>query len=95
MGKFRTNSVQPSVGKGISGYMRYIRAEWPGGAYVDLTFIGPNPSEVINVYDYRMGEYDLRVHTPKGLREIVREWAKVQDEEWPEWYEVYVENSRF
>lgn len=72
-----------------------VTAEWPGGAYVDLGFGGHRPTEVINVYNYETGETDPRVHTPSGLREIVREWIKTNDEEWPEWYATHLENASY
>lgn len=90
MGKNYTRAVTVSADRG----RKIIKAEWPGGAYVDLSFGGYSPSEVINVYDYATGTYDKRVHSPAGLRAIVREWINTQDEEWPEWYAGYVDNAR-
>ncbi len=81
--------IYVSVGKG-----REVGATWQGGAYVDLWFWGTEPTEVINVYDYATGTVDDRARSPKGLREIVRDWAKSQDEEWPDWHAEYVRNVR-
>lgn len=77
----------------ITSKGRDVRAEWPGGAYVNLYFGGHSvPSEVINVYDHATGDVDPRVHTVVGLREIVREWIADNDVDWPEWYDGYLAN---
>lgn len=93
MGQNYTRSVSVPADGGRTFRGRIVTADWPGGAYVDLGFGGFPPSEVINVYDYATGTYDKRVHTPAGLRAIVREWINAQNEEWPEWYEGYVTNA--
>lgn len=73
---------------------RVISGEWNGGAYVDLFFGGfTAPAESINVYDYATGTCDHRVHTPNGLRSIIREWAADTAAEWPDYYAAYVANS--
>lgn len=73
---------------------RVISGEWNGGAYIDL-FVGGYtvPVEVINVYDYATGTVDPRVHTPRGLKAILREWATSNAAEWPGYYDAYLSNA--
>ena len=75
---------------------RIVRADWQGGAYIELTFGDTDyrPTEVINVWDYRTDTTNVPF-TRDGLRTELREWIKGQDIEWPEWYEDYLENARY
>lgn len=85
------------------GWPRAISAEYHGGAYIELRFGHlPTPTEVINVYDYATGDVEdpaLRHKDSKvrigAVRKQVLAWIETQDEEWPEWYEGYLENGRF
>jgi len=58
-----------------------------GGAYVDLTFNGGPPVEVINVWDYDAGRSEF-AGGDRALGLIIAEWIRQQDE-WPEFAEVY------
>lgn len=81
---------------------RSVRADYEGGAYIDLTFGGGshNPTEVINVWDCVTNEstidYELESsnHSRRGIRQAVREWIASNDIEWPTWYEDYLENGK-
>jgi hypothetical protein len=82
-----------------------IRADYWGGPYIDLTFgsEGYNPIEVINVWDYETDKAEPPLDTwdqpgpekSEALRSVVTSWMLIQDEEWPEWYEGYLENARY
>lgn len=80
---------------------RQLRADYaPYGPYVDLTFGSHayKPTEVINVWDYETGVSDLYVEGYEGglrlrIRRVVQDWIATQDQEWPEWYEGYLENQ--
>jgi hypothetical protein len=81
------------------GQGRVLHAEYHGGAYVELTFGGARvPIEVINVWDddTNCAPPDL-VDDPYGenLGHRVQAWVKQTEAEWPEWYEGYLENSRW
>lgn len=80
---------------------RVVVATYEGGAYIDLD-IGARGHvvEVINVYDYEKGESELdrtvldNYGSPRtAVRQSVVDWIESNDEEWPEWYEGYLENS--
>ena len=92
---------------------RRIKAEYHGGAYIDLTFGSTvTPIEVINVWDYEAGaavlpgltpfsgrsgvEFDTLTHevVRGGVREVILDWIRDMDKEWPDWYEGYIENAR-
>lgn len=87
-----------------------LRADYAGGPYVELTFgsEGYHPIEVINIWDYETDKaeppFDTWVSQPSpimaaaqrsALRTLVKNWMADQDEEWPEWYEGYLENARY
>lgn len=87
-----------------------VRADYAGGPYIELTFgsEGYHPIEVINIWDYETDRaeppFDFWTDDPTpivaasqraALREAVKEWMRTQDEEWPEWYEGYLENARY
>ncbi|MCL1598578.1 MAG: hypothetical protein M3094_05305 [Actinomycetia bacterium] len=71
-----------------------VTATYGGGAYIDLGFGGMYPVECINVWDDETGRPEIE-KTVKDVRRTVKEWMKTQDKEWPEWYDGYIENSRF
>lgn len=80
-----------------------LYAQWQGGPYIDLTFsreiyatawIKPNPTEVINVWDYEKSAPEVPFEQ-RYLAIVVEDWMKDQDEEWPEWFEGYLENARY
>jgi hypothetical protein len=83
------------------GRQRVVVAEYDGGAYIDLHvgFDKGYPVEVINVYDYAAGEPEIpqpddSEHASRGaVRQAVVDWIESNDEDWPEWYEGYLENS--
>ena len=74
---------------------RMIRGDYAGGAHIDLTFGSSayRPTEVINVWDYETGKSTLPA-TNKAVRRAIEDWMAEQDDEWPEWYECYLENAR-
>ena len=85
---------------------RLIRADYEGGAYIELTFgsEGYTPTEVINVYDYSTGQPEQpfddwdnlsALEARRAIREEVQAWIADQEKEWPEWYEGYIENARY
>jgi len=77
----------------------------PGGVYIDVSFDGSKPVEVINVWDYRAGVSGFT--DAAQLPEILAEWIKDQDNEEREhlepddrpddraWVLNYLENARF
>lgn len=80
-----------------------VLAQWQGGPYIDLTFspetdskahIAPQPTEVINVWDYETSAPEIPFEQ-RYLAIVVEDWMKDQDEEWPEWFESYLENARY
>ena len=75
---------------------RVVRADYAGGAYIDLTFghTGHQPTEVINVWDYATGKAEIDQSSVE-IRTKVREWIADNDIEWPEWYEGYLENAGY
>jgi hypothetical protein len=79
---------------------RIIRATYSGGPYIELAFGGLlKPTEVINVWDAEAGRAEPHMMdgdrpSAKGVRIEVSEWITVNDEEWPEWYEGYLENAK-
>lgn len=82
---------------------RLVRADYtPYGPYIELTFgsFAYKPTEVINVWDYENDVSELQVEgggdgLEFSMRRAVKEWIKTQDEEWPEWYEDYLEDAGF
>lgn len=82
-----------------------IRADYSGGAYIDLTFgsEGYRPTEVINVYDHAKGEPEPpfnrwetmeNLEAKGAIRDAVKEWAKSNEEDgWDSWYEDYLANA--
>lgn len=53
-----------------------VRAEWYGGAYIDLTMPECiDPSEVINVWDYEKGETSIPF-SYWALQETLNEWCE-------------------
>lgn len=81
-----------------------IRADYHGGAYIDLSFgtEGNHPTEVINVYDYGKGSpeppfdrYDEMGNKEARLavRTAVEGWIREQREDWPTFYEDYLANA--
>lgn len=83
-----------------------IRADYAGGPYIELTFgsEGYRPTEVINVWDYEKDQaepplnlWGQMTHSAarQGVRNHVYHWMREMDEEWPEWYEGYLENARY
>ncbi len=79
----------------IRGKDRTLRADYSGGPYIDLTFGTDqfDPSEVINVWNYETGKSEVG-SGDLAVRIAVRRWMAIQDQEWPEWYEGYIENHR-
>jgi len=75
---------------------RRVRADYQGGAYIELTFgaFGFKPTEVINVWDYETDTAQIP-NTTAAIKAAVFEWIASNDEEWPEWYEGYLENARY
>ncbi len=85
---------------------RRFDARWAGGAYIDLRFGGfHQPTEVINVYDYRTGEIEIPFTQP-ALKMALKRWVLENDreaEEWArdenqpvdDWYASYIENARY
>jgi len=82
---------------------KVVKAEYQGGPYISLTFgYLPTPTEVINVWDYATDapeDPDLRSQDRQIRRVAVRKqvfsWIETQDEEWPEWYDGYLENGGY
>lgn len=84
-----------------------IRADYEGGAYIELTFgsEGFKPTEVINVYDYEKGEPEPpfnrwdemgNLEAKGAIRDAVRSWARSNEEEgWSSWFEDYLENASY
>lgn len=72
-----------------------IVAEWHGGAYVELSFDGLPPSEVLNVWDDDTDKPGIPV-TKKALIGCLEEWIREMDSDtsWPKWAEDYVKNAR-
>jgi hypothetical protein len=74
-----------------------MRADYYGGAYIDLTFGGWHygPTEVINVWDYATGAVEdpaLR-HPDRG---VVRAAVRAHVEAWiRDQYAGYIENARY
>lgn len=87
-----THWTQPGMG------IRLIRAEWHGGAYIELTFHdAENPTEVINVYDYAAGAPTIPF-TQEALDAHVREWCDDYfhtDPDGPENLRAYLENAAY
>lgn len=74
---------------------RVVRASYSGGAYVELTFGSlPQATEVINVWDDEAGKPEI-TESISDLATTVEKWVASQDEEWPEWYDGYLENGRW
>lgn len=75
---------------------RVIHARYPGGPYITISFGRNNPSgdEVINVWDDETDRPEIPFST-KGVVDAVRNWMARMDEEYPEWYEDYLENARY
>ena len=73
-----------------------VTAEYMGGAYVELYFghYRRTPTEVINVWDDEANTASIQVRRP-DIKRVVEEWIASNDEEWPEWYEGYLENARY
>lgn len=82
-----------------------IRAEYRGGAYVELRFGEYNPpSEVINVYDYREGKPVIE-NTQPNVKRVLLDWIRENDEVEKEdnpdmplrriWLKAYLDNARF
>jgi hypothetical protein len=85
-----------------------IRADYQGGAYVELTFAPAEPgesvpfapTEVINVWDYERGGATIPV-TAEAVRAVVVEWANSHADEsdpgdyWPDWFADYIDNARY
>lgn len=73
-----------------------IRADYPGGAYVDLTFGRDEyrPSEVINVWDDDKNQPEIP-NTLMGIAAALEDWMERQDDENPGWLEQYLENARW
>ena len=74
---------------------RYIvRADYAGGAYVEITFGGyaPRPTEVGNVWDYETGKPEIG-EAPGDVRRWLWGWMVSQDAEWPTWYTDYLDNA--
>ena len=74
---------------------RLVRADYAGGAYIDLTFgsAAYQPTEVINVYDYAVGATTIH-YTNDAVRAEVKAWMAANDVEWPTWYADYLKNAR-
>lgn len=86
----------------ITSKGRRIRADYQGGAYVDLTFgHASTPSEVLNVWDYETGRPEAPFaegtaqEMRRALRERVAAWIEdTEAEGWDTWYVDYLENAR-
>ena len=57
-----------------------VSGTYGGGAYIDVSFNGQPPMEVINVYDYAKGRPVIR-YTPTAVEETLKEWLS---EDYPE-----------
>jgi len=78
------------------GKDRQVRAQYHGGPYIDISF-GDGPfraTEVLNVWDCETDKPEIPFST-KGVVDEVLRWATVQDQEWPEWFEGYIENASY
>ena len=78
---------------------KVIKADWAGGAYMELTFGDlPKPTEVINIWDDVRGESLLKWEDPytnMWMDTIVRSWAEANENEgWTDWYEDYLAKGR-
>jgi len=81
----------------------HITATHKGGSYIDLSFGGAHPSEVINVWDHQAGK--SRLTGKRGeVKAILTEWIKDEDDYERSyqdegdkfnrnWLRLYVENS--
>lgn len=81
-----------------------VRADYSGGAYVELTFddsgagyVRAEPSEVINVWNYETSRADIGMDAA-DVRAVVVEWCQSYVAEpdsgdyWPGWFRGYMEN---
>ena len=50
-----------------------VSGTYGGGEYVDVSFNGQSPMEVINVFDYAKGRPVIR-YTPTAVEETLKEW---------------------
>lgn len=75
---------------------RLVRADYHGGAYIELTFGTHDyePVEVINVYDYEAGAPRVNIANPEILKDLVSDWIDDQDYENPDWYDDYLRYGR-
>lgn len=81
--------VRPYVGSHGS-----IRPDYHGGAYIELTFAGRTPTEVINVWDYAASRSTCE-DTPDAVEARVREWiASNESEGWTTWHADYIRNAQ-
>lgn len=72
----------------------WIRADYSGGAYIELAFTGGAPSEVINVWDYAAGR-PVIPFTAEAVTAAVQEWmVDTASEGWDSWHADYIENAR-
>lgn len=70
-----------------------VRADYSGGPYIDLTFVGRAPTEVINVWDYEKGCPEIE-NSRIAVEAAVREWAAANEADgWTTWFEDYVNNA--
>lgn len=75
---------------------RMVQGDYMGGPYVDLYFghYRRVPTEVINVWDDETDTPRIQVRQ-SDIKAVVKDWMREMDEEWPEWYEGYLENARY
>jgi|GEM_PF-3179356 len=57
-----------------------VSGTYGGDVYIDVSFNGQPPMEVINVYDYAKGKPVIR-YTPTAVEETLKEWLS---EDYPE-----------
>jgi hypothetical protein len=80
---------------------RVIRADYNGGPYIELTFgrLDFKPTEVINVWDYDAGVSTVAEDDSAAVLTEVLAWIASHeapgDDQWPTWYEDYIENARY
>ena len=50
-----------------------VSGTYGGGEYIDISFNGQPPMEVINVFDYANSRPEIR-YTPTAVEEAMKEW---------------------
>lgn len=59
-----------------------VLATWEGGAYVDVSFAGRHPADVINVWDDAAGRAQIPFEQD-ALEAVLQEYVDDPERDWP------------